>query len=103
LGIQGIAVRLVPIYIRNQETKVLIDSGASRNFVSEAEAIYLKLQLVPIVLLETSRADGKTFQGRAGAIIYFILLETIIIGNYTETITFYILRTSAALVILGRS
>jgi hypothetical protein len=38
LGIQGIAVQLVPIYIKNQETKVLIDSGASGNFVSKKEA-----------------------------------------------------------------
>jgi hypothetical protein len=35
---QGIAVQLVPIYIKNQETKVLIDSGTSGNFVSKEEA-----------------------------------------------------------------
>jgi hypothetical protein len=39
LDIQGIAVQLVPIQIKNQETKVLINSGASGNFVSKEEAI----------------------------------------------------------------
>jgi hypothetical protein len=38
LGIQGIAVQLVPTQIKNQETKVLIDSGASGNFISKEKA-----------------------------------------------------------------
>jgi predicted aspartyl protease len=102
LGIQGIAVQLVPIYIKNQETKVLIDSGASGNFVSKEEATRLGLRLVQIVLVETSRADREAFQGQARDITYSILLETIIIGIYQEVVTFYILYKSATPIILGR-
>jgi hypothetical protein len=102
LGIQGIAARLVPIYIKNQETKVLIDSGASGNFVSKKEATRLGLHIVQIVPIEASRADGEAFQGQARDITYSILPETIIIGTYQEVVTFYILYKSAAPIILGR-
>jgi hypothetical protein len=102
LGIQGIAVRLVPTYIKNQETKVLIDSGASGNFVSREEATRIGLYIVQIVPVEASRADRKTFQEQAKEIIYSILPETIIIGTYQEVVTFYILYKSAVPIILGR-
>jgi predicted aspartyl protease len=102
LGIQGIAVRLVPIQIKNQETKVLIDSGASGNFISKEEATRLGLYLVQIVPIEASRADREAFQGQARDIAYSILPETIIIGIYQEVVTFYILYKSAVLIILGR-
>jgi hypothetical protein len=102
LGIQGIAARLVPTYIRNQETKVLINSGASGNFVSKEEATRLGLYLVQIVPVEASRADRKAFQGQARDITYSILPETIIIGIYQEVVTFYIFYKSAVLIILGR-
>jgi predicted aspartyl protease len=88
LGIQGIAVQLVPIQIKNQETKVLIDSGASGNFVSKEEATRLGLYLVRIVLVEASRTDREAFQGQARDITYSILLETIMIGIYQEVVTF---------------
>jgi hypothetical protein len=103
LGTQGIAVRLVPICIRNQETKVLIDSGASGNFVSKEEATRLGLRMVRIVPIEASRADREAFQGQARDITYSILLETIMIGTYQEVVTFYILYKSAVPIILGRS
>jgi hypothetical protein len=102
LGIQGVAVRLVPIQIKNQETKVLIDSGTSGNFVSKKEATRLGLYIVQIVPVEASRADREAFQGQARDIIYSILLETIIIGIYQEVVTFYILYKSAVPIILGR-
>jgi hypothetical protein len=102
LGIQGIAARLVPIYIKNQETKVLIDSGASGNFISREEATQLGLYLVKIGPVEASRADREAFQGQAKDITYSILPETIIIGIYQEVVTFYILYKSAAPIILGR-
>jgi hypothetical protein len=102
LGIQGIAARLVPTYIKNQETKVLIDSGASGNFVSREEATRLGLYIVQIVPVEASRADRETFRGQAKEIIYSILPETIIIGIYQEVVTFYILYKSAVPIILGR-
>jgi predicted aspartyl protease len=82
LGIQGIAVPLVPIYIKNQETKVLIDSGASGNFISKEEATRLGLPLVQIIPVEASRADRKAFQEEARDITYSILPETIIISIY---------------------
>jgi hypothetical protein len=102
LGIQGVAARLVPIQIKNQETKVLIDSGASGNFVSKEEATWLGLRLVQIVPVEASRADRKAFQRQARDITYSILPETIIIGIYQEVITFYILYKSAVPIILKR-
>jgi hypothetical protein len=102
LGIQGIAVRLVLILIKNQETKVLIDSGTSGNFVSKEEATRLGLQLVQIVPVEASRADRKAFQRQARDIAYSIFSETIIIGIYQEVVTFYILYKSAVPIILGR-
>jgi hypothetical protein len=102
LGIQGIAARLVPIQIKNQETKVLIDSGTSGNFVSKKEATRLGLYLVQIVPVEASRADREAFQGQAKEITYSILPETIIISIYQEVVTFYILYKSAVPIILGR-
>jgi hypothetical protein len=102
LGIQGIAVQLVPTYIKNQETKVLIDSGASGNFVSKEETTRLGLYLVQIVLVEASRADREAFQRQARDITYSTLPETIIIGIYQEVVTFYILYKSAVLIILER-
>jgi hypothetical protein len=78
LGIQGIAARLVPIYIKNQETKILIDSGVSGNFISKEEATRLSLYLVRIVPVEASRVDREAFQGQAQDITYSIFLETII-------------------------
>jgi hypothetical protein len=102
LGIQGIAVQLVPIYIKNQETKVLIDSGVSENFVSREEATWLGLYLVQIVPVEASRADRKAFQRQAKDITYSIFLETIIISIYQEVVTFYILYKSAIPIILGQ-
>ena len=59
MGIQGIAVQLVPIYIKNQETKILIDSGTSGNFVSKDKATRLGLYLVQIVLVEASMLGIK--------------------------------------------
>jgi hypothetical protein len=102
LGIQGIAVQLVPTQIKNQETKVLIDSGALGNFVSREEATRLGLYIIQIVPVEASRADRKAFQGQARDITYSILLETIIIGIYQEVVTFYILYKSAIPIILKR-
>jgi hypothetical protein len=102
LGIQGVAVQLVPTYIKNQETKALIDSGASGNFVSKEEATRLGLYLVRIVPVEASRADREAFQGQARDITYSILPETIIIGTHQEVVTFYILYKSAVPIILGR-
>jgi hypothetical protein len=102
LGIQGIAVQLVPTYIKNQETKVLIDSGTSGNFISRNEATRLGFYLVRTVPVEASRADREAFQGQARDITCSILLETIIIGIYQEVVTFYILYKSVALIILGR-
>jgi hypothetical protein len=102
LGIQGIAVQLVLIYIKNQETKVLIDSGTSGNFISKEEATRLSLYLAGIIPVEASRADRKAFQGQARDIAYSIFLETIIIGIYQEVVIFYILYKSAVPIILGR-
>jgi hypothetical protein len=102
LGIQGIAVQLVLIYIKNQETKVLINSGASGNFISKEEATRLGLPLVQIILVEASRADREAFQGEARDITYSTLPETIIISIYQEVVTFYILYKSAVPIILGR-
>jgi predicted aspartyl protease len=102
LGIQGIAAQLVPTRIKNQETKVLIDSGASGNFVSKEEATRLGLRLVQIATVEASRADREAFQGQARNITYSILPETMIIGIYQEVVTFYILYKSAVPIILGR-
>jgi hypothetical protein len=102
LGIQGIAVQLVPIYIKNQETKVLIDSGTLGNFISREEATRLGLYLVRIVPVEASRTDRKAFQGQARNITYSILPETIIISIYQEVVIFYIFYKSAVPIILGR-
>jgi hypothetical protein len=102
LGIQDIAVQLVPIYIKNQETKVLIDSGTSGNFVSKEEATRLGLYIIRIVPVEASRADREAFQGQARDITYSIFPETIIISIYQEVVTFYIFYKSAVPIILGR-
>jgi hypothetical protein len=102
LGIQGVAARLVLTQIKNQETKVLIDSGTSGNFVSEKEATRLGLHIVQIVPVEASRADREAFQGQARDITYSILPETIIIGMYQEVVTFYIFYKSVVPIILGR-
>jgi hypothetical protein len=102
LGTQGVAVQLVPIQIKNQETKALIDSGASGNFISKDKATRLGLYLVKIIPVEASRADRKTFKGQAKEITFSILLETIIIGIYQEIVTFYIFYKSAVPIILGR-
>jgi hypothetical protein len=103
LGTQGIAARLVPTCIQNLETKALINSGASGNFITEAEVTRLGLYKVPIRPLEASRADRKALHGRAGTINHFTLPETMMIGMHQETITFYILYTLSAPIILGRS
>jgi hypothetical protein len=81
---------------------VLIDSGASGNFISKEEATRLGLHLVRIAPVEASRADGETFQGQAKEITYSTLPETIMIGTHQEVVTFYILYKSAAPIILGR-
>jgi hypothetical protein len=102
LGIQGIAVQLVPTYIQNLETKILINSGASGNFITKAEITRLGFYKILIRLLETSRADRKALYRRAGTITYFILPETIIIRIYQEIIIFYILYILSVPIILKR-
>jgi hypothetical protein len=102
LGTQGVAVQLVPTQIKNQETKVLIDSGASGNFISKEEATRLGLYIVRIAPVEASRVDREAFQGQARDITYSILPETMMIGIYQEVVTFYILYKSATPIILGR-
>jgi hypothetical protein len=103
LGIQSIAARLVPTYIQNLETKVLINSGASGNFITKAEVTRLGFYKVLIKPLEASRADGKALYRRARTITYFMLPETIMIRIYQETIIFYILYILSVPIILGRS
>jgi hypothetical protein len=103
LGTQGVAARLVPTRIKNQETRALIDSGASGNFVSKEEATRLGLRLVRIAPVEASGADGEAFQGQGRDITYSTLPETMMIGTHQEVVTFYVLHKSAAPIILGRS
>jgi hypothetical protein len=102
LSIQSIAVQLVLIYIKNQETKVLIDSEASGNFVSKDKTTRLGFYLIQIVPIEASRADREAFQRQAKDITYSIFLETIIISIYQEVVTFYILYKLAVPIILRR-
>jgi hypothetical protein len=102
LNIQDIAIQLILIYIQNLETKVLINSRTSGNFITKAEITRLDFYKVLIKFLKASRTDKKAFYRKARTIIYFIFLETIIINIYQEAIIFYILYILLVLIILKR-